>query len=173
MAYIVDMFWGRGSGIAIYGYNKDGVFGPIGVAYDGEPPDPDRRTFCCHGDVWYDTLAIGRRHGWRGRGAIPAAESSAAWHQRGGFDASYEPEGRRLAKQVHGEDAAALAEALQRALDDPTAETALKGKPISPVIREGMSAAEYVAANRPLSPEFLRDFVAFLRQGPFVFCWGV
>jgi hypothetical protein len=48
----------------------------------------------------------------------------------------------------------------------------LKGKPLSPALRDSMTGAEYVAANRPISPDLLREFIAFLRKGPFVFTWG-
>jgi hypothetical protein len=39
------------------------------------------------------------------------------------------------------------------------------------LLRDGMTANALAAANRGVSPEFLRDFIAFLRKGCFSFAW--
>jgi hypothetical protein len=65
------------------------------------------------------------------------------------------------------DDARGLADALERALRDP-AELAMLRVALE-AVRPARDGAVAIAA--PLSWAFLRDFIAFLRQGPFVFAW--
>jgi hypothetical protein len=63
-----------------------------------------------------------------------------------------------------------LADALQRVLSSGIGKEYTE-KPMPVLLRDGMTPNELVAANRGVSPEFLRDFIAFLRKGCFAFAW--
>lgn len=89
----------------------------------------------------------------------------------GRFDDDYGPEEWQYAKQVQADDAAALAVALQRAIDEDALAPPHMQLPASVLLREGMTNDEYKAANKGLTSEFLQDFIAFLRKGQFVFAW--
>ena len=47
VAFIVEMWWGRPSELTV----QEG------------PPDPERRTFSCHGDNWEVARRLGREFG--------------------------------------------------------------------------------------------------------------
>jgi hypothetical protein len=127
------------------------------------------RSFECCGPVWYDTLDLARKYGWRPIGVLPAEEAVEAWASAGVFDDSFQPRLRPYVKQVRTQDAAALADALILALGDPVEMLMLRvaqSSAGSPCEDDRLSSA-----HRALSPEFLRDFIGFLRAGPFVFAW--
>jgi hypothetical protein len=70
-------------------------------------------------------------------------------------------------KVISARDASALAEALELA-----AQQGLPAPRTGPVLlREGMTAEEHRWANAPLGPDFVHQFVAFLRKGEFSFYW--
>jgi hypothetical protein len=170
MACVVDMSWGDAQRGLLIERDESGEVTDVRILRMRSAPDPRRRSFYCSGQVWYDTLDLARKHGWRPAGTMPAEDAHDAWASKGGCDGTFEPRLRPYVKEVRAEDAAALADALTRALGDPV-EMAM--------LRIALDAARDVrhpehmpaAAQRPLSSAFLRDFIVFLRKGPFVFAW--
>lgn len=87
------------------------------------------------------------------------------WDKYGGFSGNYDCE--EFGKVISGQDAAAFADALEKAAMEPLP-TYNKG-PV--LIREGMTAVEYRQANAELGTAFLAEFIPFLRGGDFSFFW--
>jgi hypothetical protein len=134
----------------------------------GAPRLAPARVLYCRGEVWYDTLALGRKHGWRPRGTLPAEAARAAWARAGHFDGSFEPRLRPYLKEFPQDEALRLANALERALEDP-AELAMLRIALDVA---GAAAGGDASRHPPLSWAFLREFITFLREGPFVFAWS-
>ena len=170
MAFIVVMVWGRPHELVVEDIDNDGDAVYTVVPNDG-PPDPEWRRFSCHGSVWEQMLDFGRMHGWEPSGTLPSDRARKRWDELGKFDDSYKPSDWYYLKQVTGNDAAALADALERAILAGETAASERASVRPTLIVEGMTQAEFFAANRGLSEPFLRDFVAFLRKGPFNFAW--
>ena len=171
MVWIVEMGWGRPHQRMVYKLDEDGDLAPDYVIPSDQPPDPEYRYFSCHGSIWPRVLELGREHGWRPLGTTPSEQSKNAWEKLGRFEDDYRPEEWQYAKQFQADDVAALAAALQRAIDEDWLTPLRMQLPASVLLRGGMTNDEYKAANRGLTPEFLQDFIAFLRKGQFVFAW--
>ena len=148
MAFIVEMSW-------------------ITPPQHGER-EPGWRSFSCSVWVWEQALELGRKAGWRPLNTIPSESSHEAWTRHGQFDSSYEPNEWQYCKQFQSVDAAALADSLQKVLDSRTPLPLRKGPSL---ISDGMTDEGFIAANRGVSERFLREFIAFLRQGPFDFAY--
>jgi hypothetical protein len=157
------MSWGQPHRGVLVERDGAGEIAAVRLLRRRDAPDPERRSFYCSGQVWYDLLDLGRKHGWRPLGSAPADEALQAWAREPGADNGFEPRLRPYLKQFRVEDALGLAVALERALADPV-EMAMLRVTLGP-------ASEATGPIRPLSPEMLRDFIAFLRKGPFVFAW--
>jgi hypothetical protein len=140
-----------------------------GVQGKRKAPGLEERSFYCTGQVWYDMLDLARKHGWRPAGTIPAEEAREAWAREARPDVGFEPRLRPYVKQVRAEDAVALANALERALADPVEMAMLRIRLDS--ARHEVFDGLMTRTPRPLSSELLRDFIAFVRKGPFVFAW--
>ena len=169
MTHTVEMAWGRPWQGSVYEYADDGRLVGLTVFRSLEAPDPERRRFSCSSQAWHASLALGRKYGWLPMGTVPAARCIEGWAERGDFDNGYYPEEWAYAKQVRGTDAAALADALERALKDPAAAPIVQA--LRPARRCTQAASDH-AALEPSPQEFLRKFVAFLRMGPLVFAWA-
>jgi hypothetical protein len=166
MLNVVEMSWGEPHSGLIVERDDDGAITNVRVLRSMHAPDPQRRTFYCSGQVWYDSLDLARKRGWRPAGTVPADESREAWARAGRFDSSFKPRLRPYVKQVSPQDAANLAHSLERALGDPVEMAMLRVRLNAQRVREPLTPAD-----RPLSSPFLRDFIAFLHRGPFVFAW--
>ena len=169
MACVVEMSWGEPHRGILVERDGAGDITDVRVLRNRAAPDPERRTFYCSGQVWYDILDLGRKQGWRPIGTLPAEEARAAWAQEEKRDDGFEPRLRPYVKQFRIEDALGRAVALERALADPVEMAMLR-------IALGSGRHEVFdrvtpGRARPLSSEVLRDFVTFLRKGPFVFAW--
>lgn len=171
MAFIVEMCWGRSDGLLVYGLDADGELVPSHYIPSSTPPDPERREFNCHMFTWKNVLELGERAGWVPQGTIPTDSSRDVWAKLGRFESSYKPEEWQYAKQFRADDAASLADALQRVLDSGAGQEVMTSRPMPLLLRDGMSLEEIIDANRNISPVFLRDFIAFIRKGCFVFAW--
>jgi hypothetical protein len=169
MAVVVEMSWGQPHRGVLIERDGAGEIAEVRVLRKRGAPDPERRSFYCSGQVWYDLLDLGRKHGWRPIGTVPADEALEAWDRQQSADNGFEPRLRPYLKQFRVEDALGLAVALERALADPVEMAMLRIALDS--ARHEMFADVAARMHRPLSSEFLRDFVAFLRKGPFVFAW--
>jgi hypothetical protein len=169
MACVVEMSWGEPQRGILIERDDGGEITDVRVLRRRAAPDPGRRTFHCSGQVWYDTLDLARKHGWRPSGAVPAAEAVDAWVKEAKPDPGFEPRLRPYVKQCRMEDALRLVDALERALGDPV-ELAMLRIALN-AAREEAYAAVAAFRGRPLSSDFLRDFISFLRKGPFVFAW--
>jgi hypothetical protein len=165
MVFVVEMAWGRPTNVIVETTNDDGD--PASqVIETGEPPDPEWRFFSCGGGVWSSTLELGKANGWLPAGALP---SPGSFWKKDLFEASYQPTDWGYAKMMAGPDASNLADALERFLDGGSPVQTKEPAPV--LLREAMTAEELEAANRSASAGFLREFIAFLRKGPFSFAW--
>jgi hypothetical protein len=171
-AEIVELSWGRASQAMVYEYADDGKLTGVTLVRSLEEPDPERRRLCCTRDIWYAVLALGRRYQWLPMGSAPAPGSQQAWDARGWFDNGYDPDTRVYAKQLLPADTAELADALERALDDPAAAELMRLMSIMTGVTAGSGEAGPPAVHGCLSPANLRDLITFLRQGPLVFAWA-
>ena len=72
----------------------------------------------CGGEVWRAVLALGRSYGWEPMGTEPADSSRVAWEKFGRFENDYKPDSWQYAKRFEAEDAARLADALEKAPTD-------------------------------------------------------
>jgi hypothetical protein len=121
--------------------------------------------FNCSKWTWDQTLQLARENGWEPVGTTPDPVWKKLWDDYGNFPGDYEcDEGGKV---VCAKDAAALADALERASQQPLPEP--KRGPV--LIRENMTANQYRQANQPLGVESLSEFINFLRHGEFSFFW--
>ena len=171
MTCVVDMSWGEAQRGVIIQRDENGEVTDVRVLRMRGAPDPARRTFYCSGQVWYDTLDLARKHGWRQGPTVAGEEGREAWMKEGGCDGTFEPRLRPFVKQVTAAEAAALADALTRALGDPVEMAMLRIALDTTRDLRQVDQMIPAAAQRPLSSAFLRDFIVFLRKGPFVFSW--
>jgi hypothetical protein len=124
-----------------------------------------RRLFCCGATVWGQILQLARGNGWRPLGTSPDPIWKHVSDKYGTFSGNYECDD--CGKIISTPDAAALADALERASKHP-----LPAFPRGPVLlREGMTAQEYRLSNAVLDAAFLPELVAFFRKGEFSFFW--
>jgi hypothetical protein len=154
VAFIVEMWWGRPSEL---------------IVQEG-PPDPERRTFSCHGDNWEVAQRLGREFGWKPKGPL-----MRRFADRDGppvREASYAPDGWMEGIHEVEADARAWGAALEACVRDMDAGGfELPALRSSVLLREGMTLDEYRQANRGLTVQFLRSFAAFLAKGAFKFGW--
>jgi hypothetical protein len=111
------MWWGRVHQIEMQDVDEDGELFVSEIIPTG-PPDPERRTFSCHGDNWRLAIPLGRAFGWRPKGA-----RLKSWRGDEEFapDPCYEPDGWiRGVHEVSADDAASWAVALERCVDSAT-----------------------------------------------------
>jgi hypothetical protein len=171
MACVVDMSWGQARCYTVWERDETGVVTDVRVLRSRAAPDPERRSLYCSAQVWYEALALGRRHGWMPMGAVCPDEARDVWEHTRAFDDSYEPRLRPYVKQVHAADADGLAAALARALHDPVELALLRAALDAARARQERRDPAERGIGRPLSASFLWEFVAFLSKGPFVFAW--
>lgn len=170
MAFIVEMLWGKPNSITVMGFNEDRELVPK-YTIPSDTFDPERREFSCHGDVWDDLIKFGKAYGWEPMGTRPSPNSEEYWEKNGGYEENYKPDDG-FTKMVTGEDALNWARALEKVLgglENGTLKPEEKHMPV--LIREGMTKEEYDLANCPFGEKLLRDFITFLRKGPFMFAW--
>jgi len=129
--------------------------------------------FTCSGFTWEEVLKLGEENGWKPMGTVPPDKRGEEdWAKAGGFENTYKPEEWLYAKRALAEDAEGLANVLGKALEQvQTGTLAVEAAKQPTLIREDMTAEEYMSANRGISSEFLKDFIGFLRKGTFVFAW--
>src|SRR5262245_55203115 len=118
MAYTVEMIWGKSQYTVIMGLDADGELCPKTVIGPEGEPDPERRYYRYGGAQWKRALDLGIQHGWRPMGTVPSESSRSAWEEFGRFENDYQPSDWQYCKQFLAEDAANLADALQRAMAD-------------------------------------------------------
>jgi hypothetical protein len=169
MPCVVDMHWSKPPRGMIVERDDTGEIVDVRLLRSRDGGYFPIRRLACSGQAWYEALDLARKHGWRSRGTKPAEEALEAWRRAGEFEPSFQPRLRPYVKQVAGQDARAIAAALERALGDPVEMAMLRVALNGTRSRRERGSAE--ADDRPLSPMFLCDFVEFLRLGPFVFAW--
>lgn len=138
----------------------------------GRPYQPGHETWSCSGDVWDRLLALARQFGWNPQGTAPEAYSGLrAKDYLDHFKPDYRPQEWQHCKVVQSEDAAALADALDRASAAlRRGEVAMDHRPGAVLFRDGMTAEELARANAgPLS--LIEPFARFARSGAFAFAW--
>ena len=160
---VVEMFWGRPHEIIELGDDGSGELVPVAVRPTGHPPDPERRTFLLHDQPWRVFQALAREHGWQPAGTGPCD----GWTGEQATDTDYTPHSWRC-KQVTGADAAAWATALERAVPMLT-QLEIDAKPVTIVPALGVEGMRQ--ALRGPSQPLAREFITFLRRGPFKFLW--
>ena len=117
--------------------------------------------------VWDQTLALARMYGWRPAGTQPPKDWATDGEGRV-WSGSYIVNGGQM---VTAKDAAQLANALERGLDDipdfyAAWHKAVKGEDGGPLIPvgESLSPLEALSGENKLA---IRKFIAFCRQGAF------
>jgi len=168
MAFIVEMFNGKSNTTVFMGMDADGEEYVSEVIKEGEP-DPDYRAFSCSSHNWENTLKLGRKMGWLATGSV--LEKTIDSPQPVMSD--YEPSswGDDDYKVFLAKDAAALANALEKAIGVMKLGKIESGKHRPALIVPGMNEKEYKNINRDISKDFLSDFIKFLRKGKFKFVW--
>jgi hypothetical protein len=124
----------------------------------------ERREFCCSASTWKRALETALQAGWKPYGMAPDPAWNDQWDGHGKFNPDYECD--EWGKLVSAEDAAALANALERSprhLPQPVKAPIL--------IREGMTQQEFGRAKATLDSDFLIEFIRFLRKGGCSFFW--
>jgi hypothetical protein len=157
------MFWGRPHEIIILGDDGQGEMVPIGTRPTGHPPDPERRALFMHQQAWRVFQALAREYGWEPAGTVRCE----GWTGEQADEPSYEPHSWRC-KRVTRADAAAWARALERALP-VLASDETESTPVTIVPSLGVDGQRQ--ARRGVSQPLAREFIAFLRRGPFSFLW--
>jgi len=121
--------------------------------------------FSCGGATWKRALQLARDFGWEPNGTSPDPIWHDQWDAYGNFLGDYRCD--ELRKIISADDAAAFADALERASKHP-----LPAFPKGPVLLlEGMTANQYRQANAGLFADFLAKFIGLLRNGEFSFFW--
>lgn len=161
MAFVVEMYNGT-SGKQYVGYlNEDGDLAYRLVSDKGA--SLDYRFFSCSMWVWNDTIALAKKMGWEAVGSIQTLDNDKK------EISDYEPlcyESKLFQKN----DASNLADVLEIAiklLHDVKIEEFQKQNTI--LFKSGMTEEDFKNQNRNLTPDFLRDFIIFLRKGEFSF----
>jgi hypothetical protein len=131
----------------------------------GRPDTPQFRHFSCGAAAWDQVLEVARHQGWQPLGTSPDPVWKAQWERYGRFSGDYRCD--EYGKVISTDDAAALANALERAIVKPL--PAARRGPV--LIREGMTAEQFQSANTQFGTGFLKEFIAFLRNGEFSFFW--
>jgi hypothetical protein len=128
------------------------------------------RWFSCNCKTWEEALELARQHGWRPLGTVPTEPED--WSAEKPFNPSYEPYDFCFEKKVKSVDARNLANALAK-VGERMKSGQIRPRPRSgPVyIMEKMTGHDLLRANSGVSPAFLEQFTAFLRQGAFKFGW--
>jgi len=117
-------------------------------------------------------LKLGRENGWQPMGTIPEDSGSLEKYiQLGKFDSSYEPNDYSYSTMVLAQDAQAWATALEKALNTVGTEELKSEKYWSPLLRDDMTADDFIAANRGLTKKHVQEFIEFLQRGGFGFAW--
>jgi len=160
MAFVVEMY-NSSSGKQYVGYlNDDGDLAYRLVSDKGA--SPDYRYFSCSMWVWNDTISLAKKLGWEQMGSIRTVDNKKEISDYEPF--SYE------SKLFQKNDASNLADVLEIAiklLQDGKTEEFQKQNPV--LLKSGMTEEDFKSQNRNLTPDFLRDFIAFLRKGEFSF----
>lgn len=127
----------------------------------------DNRHFECGATFWDTAVSLGRENGWKPMGTIP---SDADPYNPGPLAMDYEPGSYGASTMVLADDAKAWADALERAIQfEKPVNLEKKQQPI--LITDEMTAEEFERINKGVSPEGLKEFIAFLRRGGFGFAW--
>lgn len=123
--------------------------------------------FSCSLYTWRDMLALAKEHGWQPIGTSPLDPHDKKWKNADeAIKTNYDPGDWLYQKEFHADDAQALADALEKALQNGNIPSS-SARPL--LLGSEMSDAELVTANRKLSPELLEDFIKFLHKGKFIF----
>jgi hypothetical protein len=132
-------------------------------------PDPGYREFSCSSHNWENTLKLGRKMGWLATGSVLEKTIDTP----NPVISDYEPSswGDDDYKVFLAKDAAALADALEKAVTVMKLGKIKSGKHGPALIVSGMNEKEYKNINRDISTDFLSDFIVFLRKGKFKFVW--
>lgn len=115
MAFKVEMARGKPEGALVYELGPDGELMPTRFIRDNNVTPGSSAGYSCTGEKWRRALDVGQANGWIPMGTLPSGSSIPAWLETVKLDFSYEPEEWRYCKTFLGEDAVALAAALQRA----------------------------------------------------------
>jgi hypothetical protein len=170
VAFIVEMWWGRPSELIVQDIDENGELYEREVIPLEGPPDPERRTFSCHGDNWQAAQELGTAFGWTPRG--PLFHRWRTENPPTRVD-SYAPDGwMEGLHEVEADDARAWGAALEACVSEMKADRfELPVLRSAILLREGMTVDQYRQANRGLTRQFLRSFAAFLQKGRFKFGW--
>jgi hypothetical protein len=181
MVCIIEMAWaGRGYPWheTILHPSEDGT-DPIRVTLHSYP-GRDTRFYQLRDNAWEDFFELGLRHSWRPEGAYRIPEGAYKRNPIREFVHlpgislidSYRPWDWGSPTLITGADAYAWAEALELALwklKHGILNYEFKTGPI--LLGESMTPDDYIQANRPTNQKLLRDFIDFLRKGPFLYAW--
>lgn len=167
---IVDLVWACGSLRYELIVRKD----ENGEEY-GEKlyPEGPCRSLSMQRDTLLDFVQLGLRAGWQPQGALLMEIKSMVFYPlEPGVEViqSYDPAKLAEFKLVLAPDAAAWAQALERALAELEAgKEAFAFTRGERTLQEGMTPATFARINHPDPGKFTREFIAFLQQGPFQF----
>ena len=141
----------------------------------GIPNDKERRRFTCGRDIWDALQVLGKEYGWTPKGTqLPTDPFEAErWIKNSSaYEGEYKPDDPEYPKQISAEDANNWANALNLAM--PEIEV-VGGSPaksfVANVISDNVSDEEWVKNCRGVSPEIIKEFIDFLRKGPFLFSY--
>ena len=117
--------------------------------------------------VWGKTLALARMYGWKPAGTLPPGDWADEEEGRAWSGDYFTNSGQK----VTAADAAQLADALERALDDvpdfyAAWHKAVEGKDGGPLIPVGVNLSPLEALSGENKPA-VEEFIAFCRQGSF------
>lgn len=161
MAFRVEMYNGS-SGKEYVGYqNDDGDLAYRLVSDKGA--SSDYRYFSCSMWVWDDVIDFAKKLGWEPKGTIQTVDKNTK------VASDYEPLCYE-SKLFQKDDASSFADVLEIAiklLQDAKIEEFQKQNPI--LLKSDMTEEDFKSANRNLTPDFLFDFILFLRKGEFSF----
>lgn len=169
MPFLVTLLWGQPPALTVYGMDGQGEM-VLARSVPNPAATADYRRMSCRLAVWEAMLSLGRQNGWAPAGtSLDQADPSLLDGSTPLAVPDYVPESGPLYKRVLAKDAAAWARSLELALRQVEAgELQLNVKPGPVLLRPGSPDASLAAA-RPPDAAFLRDFIAFLRKGTFLF----
>lgn len=153
-------------------------------AVDGSEPvfellsiegDEEKRWFDLPGATWADFVKLGLMFGWEPEGAL--LQRRFGCHPYGTYPEetgveTYDPGDCAYPKIILKSDAAAWADALERALTQLTAgmlDFTFEQGPL--LIREFMTPEEFSRANSPTTLQRMSEFIVWLRMGGFKFSY--
>jgi hypothetical protein len=128
------------------------------------------RYFTCGAKTWEAAVRIGQECGWKPSGTIPADDRAREWYGAR-FKPDYEVPDIAGNKEITTDDAAAWADALERALLSGRFLAGARQEARPVLLIEGHDEEQFRQANQGMDARFLIDFISFLRKGGFCFFW--